>query len=172
MRLPVRKSQHHKGTLLELDTEQETLILVGTDGQTLGRTTWDAVIDHILATSKPSQPAPVRQHPRAAVSIDVRYQTEGGEMMESRTTGIGGGGLFIESAHPFPPGTLLNVEFVLPDGPRKWLRVTGRVAWVCERPDQYHFHPGMGIKFEEIAEETRERIMALVNKLIETSDQS
>jgi len=172
MRLPVRNSTRHRGTLLELDTEQETLTLVGTDGQTLGRTTWDAVITHILATSKPSQPAAVRQHPRATISIDVRYQTEGGELVESRTTGIGGGGLFIESAQPLPPGTLLNVEFVLPDRPGEWLRVTGRVAWVCERPDQYHFHPGMGIKFEEITEETRDRIMALVNSLIENSDQS
>jgi len=169
MRLPVRNSSRHKGTLLELDTEQETLTLVGADGHTLGHMTWEAVIAHILATSKPSQPALVRQHPRAVVAIDVRYQTEGGELMESRTTGIGGGGLFIESVRPFPPGTLLNVEFVLPDRPAQWLRATGRVAWVCERPDQYHFHPGMGIKFEEISEEIRERVLALVNKLLNSA---
>ena len=89
-------------------------------------------------------------------------------MMESRTTGIGGGGLFIESAQPLPPGTLLKVEFVFPDRPAEWQHVTGRVAWVCERPDQYHFHPGMGIKFEEIAEETRERIITVVNKLLKS----
>ena len=124
MRLPVRNSTRHKGTLLELDTEQETLTLVGTDGQTLGRTTWDAVINHMLATSKPSQPAPVRQHPRATVSIDVRYQTEGGELMESRTTGIGGGGLFALAQAMM--GLADRVTFIIDE--------QGKIAHVIDSP--------------------------------------
>lgn len=167
MRLPVRASARHKGMLLEVDAERETITLVGPDGQALGRTTWELLIEHILATSPPPPPVPVRQHSRAPISIEVRYRTDDGSVVESRTAGIGGGGLFIESSSPLAPGSPLVVEFALPDRPTEWVQVNGRVAWICERPDQYHFHPGMGIRFEEIAEETRARIIALVDALLQ-----
>ena len=166
MRLPVRNSARHKGKLLEFDSNQETLTLFGANGQILGRTTWDSVIESILAGSQ-SSPASesVRQLPRAEMSIAVKYRTAEGKVVAGRTTGIGAGGLFIESPQPLSAGSLVFVEFALPDHPDEWLHATGRVAWVCERPDQYHFHPGMGIKFEEIVEETRTRIVALVERL-------
>lgn len=166
MRLLVRASARHKGMLLEVEPDRETITLVGPEGQTLGGTTWESLIDHILATSPPPPAVPVRQHARAPISIEVRYRTADGSLVESRTAGIGGGGLFIESSSSLAPGSPLVVEFALPDRPNEWVQVTGRVAWICERPDQYHFHPGMGIRFEEIAEEVRERIIALVNTLL------
>lgn len=167
MRLPVRTSARHKGKLLEVDSKQETLTLFGPDGQILGRTTWDAVIESILA-GKQSYPASetVRRFPRAEVSIAVKYRTADGTLEAGRAAGIGGGGLFIESTQPLAPGSPVSVEFTLPDRPDEWLHATGSVAWVCERPDQYHFHPGMGIKFEQIAEDTRARIVALVDRLL------
>jgi len=154
--------------MLEIDSAHETLAVVGPDGKMMGRITWDLVIETILKISQAAPPpVPVRRQPRAALPITVRYRTADGTVVEGRTAGIGGGGLFIESPEPLTVGSPVSLEFVLPDRPNEWLRATGRVAWVCERPDQYHFHPGMGIKFEEIADGLRARIVALVEKLLQ-----
>lgn len=167
MRLPVLTSAAHKGKLLELDSERETITLIGQQGEVLGRATWDSVIDQIQATSVPHPPAPVRRHPRVSLSIAVRYRTADGVFVQSRTSGIGGGGLFIECPTPPPVGTTLFVEFALPDRTDDWLKATCAVAWICSRPDQYQFQPGIGVKFLEISLEAFERIVALVNSLRE-----
>lgn len=166
MRLPVT-SVAHKGKLLEVDPDRESITLIGLQGEILGRITWNALIDQLQATGAPRASAPVRRHPRVALAIAVRYRIGDGPVVESRTSGIGGGGLFIESPSPPPVGTVLFVEFALPDRPDDWVPATCAVAWICARPDQYQFQPGMGVKFLEISLEAFERVVTLVNSLRE-----
>jgi type IV pilus assembly protein PilZ len=153
--------------LLNVDVEEETISLIGTDGQTLGCTTWNSVIQHIMSAGQAPVPIPARRHPRVPVSISVRYRTAEGTVVESRTSGIGAGGLYIESVRPVSLGSFLMVEFALPDQPDDWVQALCRVAWICERPDQYDFHPGMGVQFEEIPEAVRARVIAFVTKQLE-----
>jgi Tfp pilus assembly protein PilZ len=166
MRLPVT-SAAHKGKLLEVDPAHETIALIGLQGEVLGRATWASLIDQLQAAGAPRASAPVRQHPRVALSIPVRYRIGDDPVVQSRTSGIGGGGLFIECPSPPPVGSVLFVEFVLPDRPDDWVPATCAVAWICARPDQYQFKPGMGVKFLEISLEAFERVVMLVNSLRE-----
>jgi uncharacterized protein (TIGR02266 family) len=171
MKFPVVSSARHKGKSLHVDGNRETVTLIGTNGETLGTLSWDFIIDHILAYPKSNQVDDGRTEPRISFSIRVKYNTPQGLHMESRAGGIGGGGLFIESEGPLPVGTKLVIEFALPDSPTEWLSAKGVVAWVCPRADQYTFSPGMGVRFTDIAAETRNRILNLVRS-VRTANQT
>jgi uncharacterized protein (TIGR02266 family) len=81
------------------------------------------------------------------------------------TGGIGGGGLFIESSTPLPPGTKLNLEFALPDRPSEKFTARAKVAWARTKPERYLLFPGMGVQFTEIDDGAQQRLIELVNAL-------
>lgn len=165
MRFPVHLTTGHKGKALELDSERETITLIGLVGEQLGTVTWDSVINLIRGAGEQAPPAESRAQQRASLLVKVRYSTPEGKRLESRATGIGGGGLFIESTAPLRVGTELVIELALPDRPVEWLQAKGTVSWVCPKSDQYTFFPGMGVRFSEIAPEVRARILELVTSL-------
>lgn len=165
MKIPVVSSNRHKGKFLDLDSAREIITLHGINGEPLGTITWDVIIDHILAYRKPNHCEDGRTEPRISLSIRVKYNTPQGVQIESRAGGIGGGGLFIESGAPLPVGTKLVIEFCLPDSPTEWLSAKGVVAWVCPKADQYTFSPGMGVRFTDIAVDTRGRVLNLVHSV-------
>ncbi len=165
MKFPVVSSNRHKGKTLEIDASRETITLVGINGEPMGSLAWDFVVDQILAYRKPQQPRDARSEPRISLSIRVRYNTPEGHQFESRAGGIGGGGLFIESSSPLSVGIKLSMEFTLPESPNEWLTAKGVVAWVCPKADQYTFSPGMGVRFTDIAPETRNRVLTLVHSV-------
>jgi type IV pilus assembly protein PilZ len=171
MRLSVTVTQGHRGKFLEVDCEQETITLLGLEGQQMGTLPWESIIDQILAlrppkSSKSSKEA--RTEPRVFLSVKVRYSTSEGKRFEGRAGGIGGGGLFIERTSPLPVGTKLKIEFALPERPSEWLEAKGTVAWVCPKADQYTFSPGMGVRFTEISTDVRGRVVELVRSLRRT----
>jgi type IV pilus assembly protein PilZ len=163
MRLPITVTIRHKGKALEIDSQREVISLLGPRGERIGTLPWEAVIDQILTTSEAARVPESRTQPRIALVAKVRYNTPGGKRLESNAVGIGLGGMFIESSTPHSVGTQLEVEFALPDRPDIWLAVKGTVAWVCPKADQYTLSPGMGIRFAEISDSVRERLMELVN---------
>ena len=165
VKFPVVSSSRHKGKTLEVDPAKETIMLVGINGEPMGSLAWDFLIDQILTYRKPQQPREARSEPRISLSIRVKYTTPEGTPFESRAGGIGGGGLFIESFAPLAVGTKLTMEFTLPESPGEWLSAKGGVAWVCPKADQYTFSPGMGVRFTDIAEETRNRVLSLVHSV-------
>jgi Tfp pilus assembly protein PilZ len=57
------------------------------------------------------------------------------------------------------------MEFSLPERSSDWLVAKGVVAWVCPKADQYTFSPGMGVRFTEVSNDTRARILELVRSL-------
>jgi uncharacterized protein (TIGR02266 family) len=160
---PVTKAEH-RGKTFEVDGAQETISLLDQAGEPLGTIAWQTVIE-LICTASPPQPEQMRAQPRASFLSKVRYAPAGGRPTESRATGVGGGGLFIESQAPLPVGTDLELEFTLPERPDRWLKARGAVAWVCPKADQYTFSPGMGIRFTKIADETRDLVLGLVHSL-------
>ncbi|MEW6544594.1 MAG: PilZ domain-containing protein [Nitrospirota bacterium] len=168
-RWPVAVSEAHQGKSLEVDVAKETISLIGPSGENLGTVTWAAVIELIQETYPPPR-TEARAHPRVSLVIRVRYRTAAGVEAETRASGIGGGGLFIESTSPLPVGTELALEFALPDRPTEWLSAKGAVAWVCPKSDHYTFFPGMGVRFTQIAAGVRERVQALVASLQRTDE--
>jgi uncharacterized protein (TIGR02266 family) len=164
MKLPIRKGTH-QGKSLEVDSEAEAITVLGPDGKKLGALPWETVIDHTLAAAFDASAKKARKEPRVPLSVKVWYRTPDGKHFESLTEGIGGGGLFIESSTQFPKGTEIEVEFSLPDKPTERLRAKGEVVWVRTKPERYTFFPGMGVKFTEIPESARGRVLELVHTL-------
>ena len=165
MKFPVTVTQGHEGKALQLDCDQETITLLGQNGELLGTIPWNAVIERILSTDDESRFAHARAHPRAPLAVKVRYTTPEGKQFDSLTGGIGGGGLFIESSAPLRPGTELSVEFALPDRPWEKLKAKAKVAWTRSKPERYLLFPGMGVQFTDIAPEARNQLVELVNAL-------
>ena len=165
MKLPVTATKAHKGKLLELDDERETVRLIGVGGAQLGTVPWESVIDLILGERVQNQPEGLRTELMDSLIVNVRCCTPDGQWFKSWPSGVGEEGIFIESNNPLPVGTKLTIEFALPNCPSEWLGAKGVVAWVCPKPDQYTFSPGMGVRFTEISEEGRARLVDLVKFL-------
>jgi uncharacterized protein (TIGR02266 family) len=165
VKFPVVSSARHKGKTIEIDSSKEVITLVGINGEPMGSLAWDFLVDQILTYRKPPQSREARSEPRISLSIRVKYQTPEGTPFESRAGGIGGGGLFIESFTPLAVGTKIAMEFTLPESPSEWLSAKGVIAWVCPKADQYTFSPGMGVRFTDIATDTRNRVLNLVHSV-------
>jgi uncharacterized protein (TIGR02266 family) len=61
---------------------------------------------------------------------------------------LSSGGVFVATYHPRPPGTLVTVCFVLPDGHA--VEAGGVVRWVRNATDDAP--PGMGVAFQQLAD--------------------
>jgi len=128
VKYPVSSSLRHKGKAIDLDAAREVITLLGINGEPIGSLSWDFIIDQILAYRKPQASRETRNEPRLTITFGVKYVAPKDQQFESRASGIGGGGLFIESLRPLPVGTKLALEFSLPEQPSEWLPATGLVA--------------------------------------------
>ena len=75
---------------------------------------------------------------------------------------LGAGGMFIETPHPRPIGSRVELQFNLPgmDAP---VELAGKVAWVR---DVRRSEPGgMGIAFEGVEDQLRDQIDRLVQAM-------
>lgn len=86
-------------------------------------------------------------------------------LTDSTTTGI-----FVRTLAPQPAGTHLSLRFAPAASDRadadESLEIEGEVIWVNPyRPSvKDNLHPGMGIRFVELDEATRRRLLALVGR--------
>ena len=173
MKLPSKRSSRHRGKALELDSESETMKLIGPKGESLGAVSWDAVMDFIQGYVEEARShRAVRNYPRSRLAVKVNYLTPDHKQFESVTGEIGGGGVFIESHLPPRVGTDLALELVLPDDPTVPINAKGKVAWVRPREEHYAFFPGMGVRFTEISEEGRARLLTMVKSLDQARKES
>ena len=97
------------------------------------------------------------------VSLNVRYRSATlEEFIENHAHDVSRGGLFIKTANPFPPGTLLKFEIRLAND-QAVIAGVGRVAWKREEgPSGGGAPPGMGIKFIKVDEASK----AIVDRLV------
>lgn len=104
-----------------------------------------------------------RRAPRVLVDLEVDYASEDNYLF-AYITDISATGIFVRTTSPEQPGTHLNLRFTPDDsGP---IEVEGEVIWVNPfrpgAPD--NLHPGMGIRFEGLDDELRDRLLELVRR--------
>ncbi len=105
-----------------------------------------------------------RQAPRVFVDLEVDYASEDNYLF-AYITDISATGIFVRTTTPEQPGTLLNLRFADHQGQEK-IECEGEVIWVNPyrpgAPD--NLHPGMGIRFVDIDDELRTRLLELIRR--------
>jgi uncharacterized protein (TIGR02266 family) len=97
------------------------------------------------------------------VTLKVRYSSATvDEFIDKHALDVSQSGIYIMTANPFPPGTLIKFEILLANG-RPVITGAGRVAWKRDGAQASGVRPaGMGVKFIEIDELST----ALIDKLV------
>ena len=114
------------------------------------------------APALPSE-AERRRAPRVLVDLEVDYAMEENYLF-AYITDISATGIFVRTTSPESPGTHLNLRFTPDDsGP---IECEGEVIWINPfrpgAPD--NLHPGMGIRFVELDDEVRQRLLELIRR--------
>jgi len=102
---------------------------------------------------------------RVAVELKVDCKYEGNFLFENATN-ISENGIFIETKEPKQPGTMVNLQFELPESQKK-IEVLGKVIWVnpYRAGSGKDYNPGMGIRFEDLKENDKDKILSLVKRI-------
>ncbi len=99
-----------------------------------------------------------RTAPRVLLNLEVDYASEENYLF-AYITDISATGIFVRTTTPEQPGTQLNLKFGT-------LEVEGQVIWVNPyrpgAPDS--LHPGMGIRFEALDDDVRDRLLDLIRR--------
>src|SRR5215813_14122799 len=106
-----------------------------------------------------------RKDPRAKiVSLNVRYKSATvDEFIENHAHDVSKGGVFIKTANPFAPGTLLKFEIRLASD-QSVIAGVGRVVWKRDGASSGPERPaGMGVKFIKIDDPSRSVIDRLTS---------
>ena len=103
-----------------------------------------------------------RRSPRAPLIVRVRYASVDALFSEF-TRNVNEGGVFIKTDKPAASGTQVHLEFELPGGAGT-IKANGRVTHIQDREDSYD-PPGMGVQFEDLDTDARERINDFVRRL-------
>jgi uncharacterized protein (TIGR02266 family) len=105
-----------------------------------------------------------RRAPRVLVDLEVDYALEDNYLF-AYITDISATGIFVRTTTPEQPGTHLNLRFQ-PDDDADPIEVEGEVIWVNPyrpgAPD--NLHPGMGVRFVDLDDELRDRLLELVRR--------
>lgn len=114
-------------------------------------------------TTKPLAASDSRRSTRVLVDLEVDYGLEDNYLF-AYITNISATGIFVRTTTPEEPGTHLNLRFS--PGPDDYLELEGEVIWVNPyrpgTPD--NLHPGMGIRFVDLDDEQRDRLIDLVRR--------
>ena len=105
-----------------------------------------------------------RAAPRVLVDLEVDYASEDNYLF-AYIVDISETGIFVRTTTPEPPGTHLNLRF-RPDDASAQIEIEGTVIWVNPyRPGAAdNLHPGMGIRFVELDDEIKDRLLELVRR--------
>lgn len=90
----------------------------------------------------------------------------GGEDFAGKCLDISGGGMFIETQADVPIGTLINMQFKLPDGPVTAIICSGEVTWQNRKPKpmKSHYPNGLGVKFVGLPDHVHKSILRFSEK--------
>ena len=95
-----------------------------------------------------------RKEERVSANIRISFKTAA-DFFRAYISNIGIGGLFIKTAKTLPQGSLLNLEFNLPDG-NQVIHTKGKVVWTrSENKSTEKMPPGMGIQFIDMNPEAK-----------------
>lgn len=110
---------------------------------------------------KAEQLKPFRVSPRAPLNIAVNYSSRD-IFFSSPMVNISKGGIFVRTENLLPIGSVLKLEFSLPDQTSP-IRGYGRVVWSQKPGDNKP--PGLGIRFKDFDREDQKRIFHCVMQL-------
>ena len=80
-------------------------------------------------------------------------------------------GIFIRTEEPLPIGTELRVRFAVAEGDAP-LELPGMVVWINPvRFGDDNPNPGMGVRFEQLGGDERERVVRMVRTVAYLGDQ-
>jgi uncharacterized protein (TIGR02266 family) len=104
-----------------------------------------------------------REWQRVLVDLEVDYGNADNYLF-AYIRDISATGIFVRTNAPEAPGTLLNLRFTPPDGGPEPLELEGEVMWInTYRPgDPDNLHPGMGIRFVDLTDDSRHRLVEFV----------
>ena len=101
---------------------------------------------------------------RVLVDLVVDYASEDNYLF-AYITDISATGIFVRTTTPEARGTHLNMRFQPGDG-GSIIQVEGEVIWINPyrpgAPD--NLHPGMGVRFVELDDDTRDRLLELIRR--------
>ena len=106
-----------------------------------------------------------RTSKRVTTKLKVDYKSEGHFLFENATN-ISEHGVFIHTDKPMKPGTMIELQFTLPETKSK-LKVVGKVMWVnrVRKQEEKNHNPGMGIRFENLNEIDRETLLNAIKRV-------
>jgi len=107
---------------------------------------------------------PKRGGKRVSGKISISFK-KAGDFFKSYIPNLGEGGLFIHTTKNLPVGSLLDLEFSLPDS-NQAINTKGKVVWI--RPQDMSTEkmpPGMGIQFIDMNPEDKELLKYYLAKL-------
>jgi type IV pilus assembly protein PilZ len=109
-------------------------------------------------------PSDRRSADRIDVTWSVDCETED-TFLYANITNISEVGIFVRTDEPLEVGTRLTLKFA-PPGSHDALVLTGQVAWVNPiRMLASNPNPGMGIRFIDLTQESRERLIDAVRTI-------
>ena len=113
-----------------------------------------------------------RAAPRVLVDLEVDCRSEENYLFAG-VTDISATGIFIRTTTPEQPGTHVNLRLPGDDGEPP-LELEGEVIWINPfRPGQPdNLHPGMGVKFRDLDDETEARLLGLIRRIAYLSQDS
>lgn len=104
---------------------------------------------------------PRRKEERARVKIRISFKTAS-DFFRAYISNLSGGGLFIRTTKNLPVGSLVDLEFILPDS-TKAIRTTGKVAWIKSKDESTEKMPsGMGIQFIDMSPEYKKLLQSYI----------
>lgn len=118
-------------------------------------THWDSVANHATPSAEAT-----RQHRRASLSTEIHLESES-NFYAGITNNVSEGGVFVASERLLAKGTVLDLEFSVPDGGPP-VRTTGVVRWLREDLESIDGPPGMGVQFVELDDRARVRLERFV----------
>jgi uncharacterized protein (TIGR02266 family) len=97
----------------------------------------------------PADTVPRREHSRFHVDLDVTVGSDH-NFYAGFAENLSAGGVFIATHKLKPVGSKIELTINLPDGVQ--LRATGDVRWIRVFNEQSDTPPGMGVRFNDLAE--------------------
>lgn len=103
----------------------------------------------ILSVAPGADTAPRREHSRFAVDLDVTVGSDH-NFYAGFAENLSAGGVFIATHKLKPVGSKIELTVNLPDGVQ--IRATGDVRWIRVFNEQSDTPPGMGVRFDGLAD--------------------
>ena len=106
----------------------------------------------------------VRSEVRTAKSLSLTYRDRQ-SFINSYSTNISSGGLFIKTEKPFPNGEQFLLKLQLPDIPEP-LKINCEVVWARTQGDDERKPLGMGVKFCEMSKNDNQMLQRYLKEIL------